>query len=502
MGRIRIDLQWGPGDSARGLWRLVAAAIKQAASGRADRRYLSGVGHPAVQLAPPAPPPPSGNAVAGRIERAHNSLNAGMEAWLAWLGDRNKRARSIEKFRSTVEAAVRETGWTDVSHLSYDAISGYLGEQRRARNWKPATYNACLSCFRSFTRYLVASGKLLKDPLALAVAADSDVAEGSRACTVAEARAIVREAMIRQQTDRRASGNRALYWHCLFSMGLRVDEPAKWRWGQLLLDGEIPSILWLPNQHKNRRRVEIAIAPETARLLREWRGQVPGGKEDPVFSTIPPRTTFRVDRDRAGVVELDERGRRCSPHSARKFFETAMITANVNPRMVDFLMRHTISVADRYFDASLKEQAAALSLLPELWPQKNEKCVHEDLTSTGMGAEDVPATPNPRNSQSNAAPSAGLQVSLPIESDRRAAFDRELLTSPAPQGGRVSRDQATKLCPVMPITGSNLVDRSAVAGLLAAAANAARKGADVTGLLDALVGWLEGAACVDPRSTG
>jgi len=143
MGRIRIDLQWEGESSLRALGAAVRRIIRLAARGGRDGRYLSGVGHPAVSIAPSSPPrPQGGDAVAGRIERASNSLNAAMEAWLAWLQDRNKRPKSIEAFRRTIEFATRETGWNDVSHLTYDAIMAYLGQQRRERGWKPATYNA------------------------------------------------------------------------------------------------------------------------------------------------------------------------------------------------------------------------------------------------------------------------------------------------------------------------------------------------------------------------
>ncbi len=383
MGLVRVSFEGDPEDLARffarGVWSGVypdwMRPAHQASSG------TDACGPPAVPIAP---------GTAGRIERAPNSLLDAMDAWTRNMEDRRKRPASIAAFRETIESAILDEGWSDVRHLTHESVTAWLSTRRKVRSWQASTYNRHLCAFRSLTRFCAATDRLAKDPLALAVDADADAAPGSRALTADEARAIIREAMVRGRTDRRARGDRALYWFILFATGARVGEPALWRWGQISLDEPVPSILWLPSQHKNRTRVEVALHEEAVALLRAHRERVPHGHDDPVFPTVPPRHTFRSDRDRAGVPAIDRHGRRCSPHSARKSFETWGIAAGLNPRMVDYLMRHRTGMGDVYHLPTLDDQAAALRLMPRLWPESEGGHIRSDFCLTpGPGADRV-----------------------------------------------------------------------------------------------------------------
>ena len=299
-----------------------------------------------------------------------------VDAWTEHMTARNKRPRSIAAFRQVVMAAAKDGGWTRCADLTFDAITGWLGAKRQG-GWAAGTYNRNLSCFRSLTKFLVASGRLEKDPLGMAERADGADGEGSRAGTVEEARRLIAEAYNAQQRDRRCKGNRALYWLVLFKCGARSEEPAKWKWTHLHLevdttaeDPELrhPHIVWTPEVNKNRRRQVCPLDPETAELLRRHRETVPHGPDDPVFPVAPPRTTFRVDRDRAGIKAEDHRGRKFSPHSARKSYATWLTSLGVPAKMCDRLMRHAGTTESRYQDAPFEDLVQAVKKIPLLWP--------------------------------------------------------------------------------------------------------------------------------------
>lgn len=98
------------------------------------------------------------------------------------------------------------------------------------------------------------------------------------------------------------------------------------------------------------------------------------------------------------TVRVQSEERIASP----QFFSTTL-GAVVPEKMVDFLMRHQGRVEHRYFDPGLAEQAAAVALLPRLWPaagpephgyrQPENGPAGGNLTTGGPFAEDVRGTP-------------------------------------------------------------------------------------------------------------
>lgn len=315
--------------------------------------------------------PPVIAAIRGR------DLLAALDAWGVAMRAAGRKPRSIRAFREVVDRAARERGWVSVADLTYDAVLGWLAE-RRDGGWRGTTYRRNMSCFRSLTKYLVRTRRINDNFLADVDLPKDDGEDGARAATTDEARAIILRAWIRDQADRRCKGARALYWLCLFAAGCRSSEPASWKRRHLVIDHETPHLRWTPEIMKNSKRQDVALAPGLAELLREHLETIardraraklpPAGPDDPVFPVAPTRTTFRSDRDAAGITAIDGRGRGFSPHSARKWFATTLVACGVGKDLKDRLMRHAGSVEARYFDPPLAEQASAVALLPRLWP--------------------------------------------------------------------------------------------------------------------------------------
>ncbi len=374
--------------------------------------------------------------IAGRIDAAQTELSRAINAWLDYLRARGKKPKSIGAFRQVVERAARERGWTEPGDITFEAVTAWLGEQP----WKGTTYNRNLSAFRSMTRYLAKAKVLPDDPLDGAERAHDDGGDGARASTVEEARAVILHAWVRDQSDRRCKGNRALYWLCLFAAACRLDEPARWQRRHVILEHEHPHVLWTCEINKNHKRQEVALPTELAGLLREHflavdraraeAGLPAAGPDDPVFPTVPSKGTFVKDRDAAGVSASDYRGRAYSPHSARKFFSTVLTAQGVPEKMVDRLMRHAGRVEHRYYDPSLAEQAAAVAKLPRLWPEqagpgRSRQPIVEnsptDLTNRRHSAEDGSGTPVGSHDQSSSTERPG-PVSQPPECQRSAVL--------------------------------------------------------------------------------
>lgn len=390
----------------------------------------SSVGSPEVGAVFASPHP-----VAGRIESAPAELASALAAWLQYMQDRKKKPRSIEAFRSVVERAMREHGWATLGEYTFENITRWLGEKSEGEHgWKGVTYNRNLSVFRSFGTFLATSGRLDRNPLERAEPAQDDGEDGSRAATLEDVRAIIFQAWLKDRTDRRSKGNRALYWLCLAAHGCRQSEPGAWRRRHLILDHDVPHVWWTKDLNKNHKQYELALAPELAGLLRAHLAQIdreraeaklpPAGPDDAVFPVVPFKGTFKQDRDRAGIPAMDYRQRPFTPRSFRKFFSTQLTALGVPEKMVDRLMRHKGRTEHRYYDPPLEEQRKAVERLPRLWPEPgtpvrgcgqnvdnsgNSKC---DLTTGGDVPEDGHGS---RATQSQHASTRSRAASLPLD---------------------------------------------------------------------------------------
>jgi integrase len=315
--------------------------------------------------------------VLARIESDTSELDAALGEWRKYMLGRGRRVSSVTQFIDLVEAAAVELRWRVIRDVTFTAVTTWIGERVTSGRWAQNTGDKALSAFRSFSKWLYLSERIPRDPLAMAHGTGADDGPGARAATTEEARLMIRFALAHQRRDKRATGNRALYWYALFIAGLRFGElggdedhaePRGWKWGDVKLDAEIPCVRWQPDMHKGRRHTVIPLHPTLARLLGEHKLTVPSGPDDPVFPVVPTRTAWRADRERAGLRDEDDRGRGMSPHSARKWMKTELVRASVQSDVIDYIMRHAVDVGGRYLDLDLRTYYDALLTLPELWP--------------------------------------------------------------------------------------------------------------------------------------
>jgi len=317
--------------------------------------------------------------VVGSIAASQTDLHRAIERWLSHMQSLGCSPRTLTDYRAIFRRAVADVGWLSVDDVTHEAVTGWLGAFRASGEWSGATYNRNLSVFRSFTAWARTNRLVDDDPLERAERAVHDGGEGSRAATTEEGSALILQAWCKHTTDAKCKGNRPLYWHTLFTAACRLEEPTRWRREHLHLSESVPQFHWTPDINKTHRDQYVALSPELVPLLRAHledvdrdraeAGLEPAGPKDLVFPIAPSKHTWPKDEARAGIAHEDYRGRIFSPHSARKWFSTTLTAQGVPEKMVDFLMRHAGRVEHRYYDPPLAEQAAALALLPPLWPQ-------------------------------------------------------------------------------------------------------------------------------------
>lgn len=428
-------------------------------------RILHTMRHRAVS-AEPSP-------VAGRITAKASPLAIAVDDWLAHLRAQKRSDTTIAAYRGFVHTALRVNGWTSTADLTFENIQGYM--DAAGQHWNGSTVNRNTTIWRSLTRYLVQRKMLEEDPLALVVRVPSDEGPGARAATTDEARTFLHTAYVRASTDARACPYNPVYYACMFLAGARHRDPARWAWGQILLDDGTPAIVWTPSSQKNRRRAVLALAPELADILRWYRDRARAsghdlGPDAPVFPQQPSPPTWRRYRSLSGIREADRFGMVFQGHSARKWLSTTMTNAGVPDKMVNLLMRHTSSVEARYYRPTLDEQRDALASLPEIWPvalraERGAKqwtrtgCAQSrkaGLTRPGARADTSPATPGSLTSPNTPPASVRGPVDPPARCRNQAGsgvFHR---------GGRFGA--RTDQVQLPPSDGSNAISDTVIVG--------------------------------------
>jgi integrase len=152
----------------------------------------------------------------------------------------------------------------------------------------------------------------------------------------------------------------------------------------LRLDGRSPGIDLRATTTKNKEEDFIPFAPE---LVASLRRRVAGLKPaDPVFN-IPADLIkrFHADCRRAGIDQIDDRGKRVDLHALRKTFGTRLAMAGVPLTVAQRLMRHSDPklTSNLYTDVRLLDLHGAVESMAAIG-QSSSKVVAKVVATSGM----------------------------------------------------------------------------------------------------------------------
>lgn len=395
------------------------------------------------------------------------SIDEAVARWRDELTSRGVRPSSVTRFRQLTERVSKSQGWNTIADVNYLSAVAFLSARRRGENggkeWGPSTYNQCVTVLRTFGEFLRRAKYTTVNPLDDLQTWKQAGGDGCRALKVDEARAVIRVALARQN-DARAHGFAALFWHTLAMTGLRYSELCSLAWGDVHLDQSRPCIRLRPNAHGNKaaRADYIGLHAESSGLLKQWRTMVPSGVRDAVFPIVPTRTTWRQDRDDAGIKAVDERGRKTSVHCLRKTFCTLIDVPGAKSGLVAACARHKTTLTEkRYIDHEEGELWELVQTLPCLWPPDGgDKWKKSSGLSAGLARPPPIRYSDGATDEHNPFTSAVPRDASP-NGGHRSHFDalggasRDSALSEPRDGGI---EAAFGLRPVTPITDHNLPD--------------------------------------------
>lgn len=264
-----------------------------------------------------------------------------------------------------VQAMAEECEWKVLGDVSLVSLQrwrarGPLDRTRgndNPRRLSPTGINRRLEGVRAFVRWCVGT-RMGSDPLAGLDKMDSsgEIRRERRALSQEEASALVNL----------ATPEHAAVYRFILGTGLRRRELRELQWGDVRLDAPHPFLALRMEATKARRADTVPLHPDLATMLR-GRLDAAGSVEhtDRVFTDLPSMKRHRTYLRRAGIDFTDRKGRRADFHSLRHTFVTRLVEANVAPRTVQELARHTDMrlTMNRYTDPAHLDKLSAVSLI-------------------------------------------------------------------------------------------------------------------------------------------
>jgi len=173
--------------------------------------------------------------------------------------------------------------------------------------------------------------------------------------------------------------------------GARLTDVTNLTWGSLDLDGQIPTVAWIPQKTKNRgsraKKVVVPLQPDLVSWLRGREKQTGG---HPLFPTLANRLSggrgtkgglsaeFKDVMEQAGITsgfahaDATGKGRKLSYrsfHSLRHTFNSALANTGTSQEIRQKLTGHaSAAMNDRYTHTDLEVLQAAIERMPRLAP--------------------------------------------------------------------------------------------------------------------------------------
>jgi len=288
-------------------------------------------------------------------QAAEQPLTALLSEYLSDLEARSRRPRTLRKYLNNLKKLFARCQWIKIQHVTARSFCQW----RNHCGLSGKTLNDLLANATTFFDWLEHQRMLNDNPLKYVERVDTRGKDQyRRALSQDEINALLSA----------APPHRAIVYLTAIYTGLRRNELNQLRWGDLTLDVPLPIVCAPASITKNKKEAKLPLRPEVVEALRSIR-PVDSAPFQFVFNKKVPRVrTLQKDLSRAGIVFVDESGRRLDFHAFRVTLGT-MLAANKVP-LADamYLMRHsdpklTMKI---YTDASQLALNVSLAKLPAI----------------------------------------------------------------------------------------------------------------------------------------
>jgi integrase len=272
---------------------------------------------------------------------------------------------TMTRVRRLVEAC----GFKTIGELNAEKVEEALKAVRREDDLGARTYNHYLQAMDEFGKWLVASKRLLMNPIAgiERLNAETDVRHKRRALKPQEVAALVDSALSSEEDIQGYSGElRARAYLMSFFTGLRRQELASLTPRSFRLDDPRPILTVEAACSKHRRKDTLPLHPELVALLREWtRDMEP---DEPLFPRLDRKKTWlmvKKDLERIGIPYETPEGIADFHAAGHHSHITGLVRHGATLVEAKELARHAdVRQTMKYTHIGLEDQAQALAGLP------------------------------------------------------------------------------------------------------------------------------------------
>jgi integrase len=286
-------------------------------------------------------------------EAAERPLLDLLSEYLHDVETRGRAVTTVKKYRKILRKLFARCRWLKLQ----DVTTRSFCQWRNQCGLTGKTTNDLLACATTFFDWLEGQRMLSDNPLKYAKRTDTrGQAQFRRALTQDEIRRLLAT----------APPFRAIVYLVAIYTGLRRKELNLLKWGDLHLDELQPYVLAPASITKNKKDARLPLRPEVVEALRSIRPADASPFQFMFNGQVPRVKTLRKDLSRAGIVFIDESGRRLDFHALRNTFGTLLAVNHVDIVEASQLMRHsdpklTMKI---YTDTSQLALGSALSMLP------------------------------------------------------------------------------------------------------------------------------------------
>jgi integrase len=303
----------------------------------------------------------------------------------AFQADLDTKKRSTHYIRTTgnhVRRTIEGCRWTYITDVDAGSFLKFRATLR-TRKGEPLSaraQNGWLEGLTAFFNWLVRTHKAIKEnPL-------GDVDKAS----TKETKKIRRRALSFDEFDKllQVAGPRRAVYHFAARTGLRRGEMKQVRLYDLHLEGPEAYVAVRGSTTKDGKDARRDLTPE---LVADLKAMISpdASPDDLVFRRIPEVPELCEDLKKAGILFLDDLGRRLDFHALRKTFNTHLAVSGVSLRERMAMMRHSNSKLTEidYLDASQLGLREALAKLPAVTPAGTASQI--DSHATGFHGQDA-----------------------------------------------------------------------------------------------------------------
>jgi len=304
--------------------------------------------------------------IAPRVERdaAGRLLTEHLADFLAYLEGLNRSASHISHVGTRVRKLIADCGWRYLSDVT--AKSFELWRQKKAGELSVKTRNEYRAAMKSLLAWLEENEELAVNPFKRVKKTDGRGQETvkRRAATHLEMESLLSK-----------GGIYAVAYLGAATTSLRRGDLKKLEWGDLHLDVAQPFALVRAGTTKDRQPAKVYFGRQLVAELKKMQLPAMPSNSLVLAGRMPTMDQMREHLKAAGIVYVDDQGRRLDFHALRMTFDTNLAIAGVPDAVRMKMMRHKSPrlTMETYTDSEKVPVAGALAKLPEFGYLENGK---------------------------------------------------------------------------------------------------------------------------------